>query len=98
MRQTGISNVTFREGDVEDIEFLEGSFDAILCSSAFPYLRDKEASLQGIYSWLKKPGGVLAYNAVKVNSSYSHNCNLSVPFYLYDYEFMDAASIPSSLC
>lgn len=57
-----LKNVEFREGDAEEIEFTEKSFDGIFCSLALIYLTDISAVLQKCYRWLK-PGGFIAFNA-----------------------------------
>lgn len=56
------------QGDIEDLPSCLprgwlGSFDAITCSAAIPFLRHPPAALAAWRAWLKQPGGRLAFNA-----------------------------------
>eukprot|EP00891_Asterochloris_glomerata_P005836 jgi/Astpho2/5836/gw1.00080.153.1_t len=56
---SGLSNVAFQLGDVEDISFPQGSFDVILCSASLPYLWDLEGTLTRMRSWLAGTGRLI---------------------------------------
>lgn len=63
----GIAAVKIIQGDIEDLQICLqpdwlGSFDAITCSAATPFLRDPPAALAAWRAWLKQPGGQLAFN------------------------------------
>jgi SAM-dependent methyltransferase len=63
-----VSEVHFLVGDMEDLTAClparwVGSFDAITCSSAVPFLRRPRETLAGWRAWLARPHGVLAFNA-----------------------------------
>lgn len=61
---SGLSNVSFEIGDLEDCRFPDDFFDAILCSQAMFYIDLKSVSKM-LHGWLK-PGGILAYNTHQV--------------------------------
>lgn len=63
----GLTNLTFQQGDAEEIELGESSFDVITCSSAIIYLADVPAALVKLHRWLK-PGGRLVFNTPQVNA------------------------------
>ena len=72
------SNVSFRQGDVEQVEFAEGSFDAILCSSALIYFSDVPGTIRRFMQWLR-PGGKLAFNTPQAKTPLNNtpiNANL----------------------
>lgn len=64
--QTSEDNIIFQEADIEDTDFPNNSFDAILCASALPYIQNIEKALEKYRGWLRKSGGVLSYNSPKV--------------------------------
>ena len=53
----GLSNVTFRQGDVGKLPFEDNSFDAVLSLNGFHAFPDKEAAFRETFRVLK-PGGV----------------------------------------
>lgn len=57
----GLQNIELIEADADDLNFSDGSFDAILCSSAIVYLTDIPTALQNWYRFLK-PGGIVAFS------------------------------------
>lgn len=56
-----LSHVTFLEGDAEQLEFEDGQFDVVLCSSALVLMSDPLAALR---EWVRvlKRGGTLAFD------------------------------------
>ena len=52
----GISNVTFRQGDVGKLPFPDESFDIVLSMNGFHAFPDKEAAYRETYRVLKKGG------------------------------------------
>ena len=52
----GISNITFRQGDVGDLPFEEECFDIVLSMNGFHAFPDKEAAYSETYRVLKKGG------------------------------------------
>lgn len=59
----GLQNIELIEADADYLNFLDHSFDAILCSSAIVYLTDIPASLRQWYRFLK-PGGIIAFSCL----------------------------------
>ncbi|MBR2783622.1 MAG: class I SAM-dependent methyltransferase [Firmicutes bacterium] len=55
-RAAGITNVTFRQGDVGDLPFADGAFDIVLSLNGFHAFPDKEAAWRETCRVLK-PGG-----------------------------------------
>ncbi|KAL4421210.1 hypothetical protein ABPG77_010085 [Micractinium sp. CCAP 211/92] len=60
--EQGLSNLRLLAADIEQCDFSEGRFDAILCSNAVPFLTDIPAGLAMLRRWLR-PGGRLVFNA-----------------------------------
>lgn len=56
-----LQNIELIEADADYLNFPDGSFDAILCSSAIVYLTNIPASLRQWYRFLK-PGGIVAFS------------------------------------
>lgn len=54
----GISGVTFVQGDCEELPFLDGSFDAVLCSMSFHHYPNPERFFANVCRVLR-PGGRL---------------------------------------
>lgn len=52
----GLENVVFQLADAEALDLPAHQFDRILCANTFPWMQDKEATLQ-LWSRLLKPGG-----------------------------------------
>lgn len=48
--------IVYRQGAIEDLEFSAGSFDVVLSSLAFHYIRDFEPLAAKIAGWLKQGG------------------------------------------
>ena len=59
----GITNITFQEKVVEDLDFPAESFDVVLGLSILHLLDNKEAIIADVYKWLK-PGGVFVTSTV----------------------------------
>ena len=55
--QTGVDNITFDVGTIEDLDVSDGSFDVVLGLSILHLLEDKEAAIAKVHRLLK-PGGV----------------------------------------
>ncbi len=55
----GVANVTFQRAGLEDLDFVEGSFDVALCSLGLMYVPDPVAALRSLLCVLK-PGGRVA--------------------------------------
>ena len=52
--------ITYRQGAMEDLEFPGESFDVVLSSLAFHYVKDFPAMCEKIWQWLK-PGGTFVF-------------------------------------
>jgi SAM-dependent methyltransferase len=55
----GLHNVEFIAKDAEELDFEEGTFDAVVSRAGLMFLPDPEATLRRLYNFLK-PGGRLA--------------------------------------
>jgi ubiquinone/menaquinone biosynthesis C-methylase UbiE len=55
-REMGISNVTFRQGDVGDLPFADGSFDAVVSLNGFHAFPDKEKAYGETFRVLRQGG------------------------------------------
>ena len=53
--------IEYRRAAMEDLDFPAGSFDVVLSSLAFHYVRDFEPLVQNISCWLK-PGGAFVFS------------------------------------
>jgi ubiquinone/menaquinone biosynthesis C-methylase UbiE len=58
----GLSNLEFQLADAENLDFPDGNFDRIFCSSAFIWMSDLVGALQHWHRLLK-PGGTLGFHA-----------------------------------
>ncbi len=59
--KNGHEKIEYRCGAMEDLDFPEGSFDVVLSSLAFHYVRDFSALAAKIARWLA-PGGFFVYS------------------------------------
>ncbi len=66
-RDLGVENVTFRQGDVFDLPFEDGSFDLVFSQTVFFHIPDHAKALAEIKRVLR-PGGLVALRDV-INSS-----------------------------
>lgn len=57
----GLPNVELKEADAEQLDLLDDSFDAILCSSSMVWLTNIKAALESWYRFLK-PGGLVGFS------------------------------------
>ena len=73
-REQGLQNVIFLAADVEECEHEEGSWDAVLCSSALPFLADIPAALAAWCGWLADGSGRLVFNCPKVGGWVGGGC------------------------
>jgi ubiquinone/menaquinone biosynthesis C-methylase UbiE len=58
----GLNNIEFQVADAENLDFPDGSFDLIFCSSAFIWMSDLLGALKHWHRLLK-PGGTLGFHA-----------------------------------
>lgn len=56
-RKNSGAGITYRQGDMEELEFPAGSFDIVLSSLAFHYAKDFGRLVQQIHRWLIPGGG-----------------------------------------
>jgi arsenite methyltransferase len=65
-KAAGLSNVEYRTGDAEALEFDDASFDTVLCASSIFLLTD---ILKAVQEWrcVLKPGGKLAFSSFGAN-------------------------------
>jgi len=61
-RCSGLSNVHFELGDVAQLPFEDGTFDAVMSSQVFEYLENVGGGLQEIYRVLRPGGRVLIHD------------------------------------
>ena len=67
-RDAGMANAEFVAADIDSWEGGSGGrFDAVLCSSALPFLPDIPAALQRWRGWLRPAGGRVAFNVPRVS-------------------------------
>ena len=59
--RNGDGRIEYRQGDMEELELPEGSFDVVLSSLAFHYVRAFPALVRNISGWLK-PGGEFIFS------------------------------------
>lgn len=57
----GLEKISYLCAAMEELNFLEGTFDIVLSSLAFHYIRDFEPLVQDISRWLK-PGGDFVFS------------------------------------
>ena len=62
IRNAGMTDVTFQEGDIEGREFGVDTFDAVLCASSISFLSDMSAAVRG-WQRVVRPGGWLAFSS-----------------------------------
>ncbi len=55
-RSRGVANVSFRQGDAEDLPFPEGAFDVVLCNHGLVHTTDRKKALQEMRRVLKGNG------------------------------------------
>ena len=55
-RSRGIRNVSFREGDAEDLPFPDESFDIVLCNHGLVHTTDRKKALQEMHRVLNRNG------------------------------------------
>lgn len=60
--KNGADNIEYRRSAMEDLDFPPGAFDVVISSLALHYIRDYDALVQRINSWLTK-GGHLVFSA-----------------------------------
>jgi ubiquinone/menaquinone biosynthesis C-methylase UbiE len=58
----GLTNVEFREGDAEHLDFPDGSFDVVLCASSLFFVPDMLAALRECRRVLR-PGGLVGFSS-----------------------------------
>jgi ubiquinone/menaquinone biosynthesis C-methylase UbiE len=58
-QQRGLSNIEFRSGDLQQLEFSDHSFDAVICVFGLFFVPDMQAALRELWR-LVRPGGNLA--------------------------------------
>ena len=63
LRRSGTDNIIYEVGDAENLEFSNGSFDAIILCGSLATLSDKKKALQEIKRVLKKNGKVACIEA-----------------------------------
>jgi ubiquinone/menaquinone biosynthesis C-methylase UbiE len=61
-RCSGLSNVHFELGDVAQLPFDDGTFDAVMSSQVFEYLQNVKVGLKEIYRVLRPGGRVLIHD------------------------------------
>ena len=69
--QLKAANAEFIVADVEEHSFPEASFDAILSSSAIPYLQHIPRTFQRFRTWLKE-GGSFVFSTPEVRMRIAH--------------------------
>lgn len=67
LAEHGLTNLEFRYGDGEHLEFAPSSFDRIYCANAIFWMSNLQAALRHWYELLK-PGGVVGFNATPSSS------------------------------
>lgn len=59
-KERGLNNVTFQEGDAEELPFPDDSFDVVLCNHGLVHTTDRLKALHEMRRVLKKTSGTLA--------------------------------------
>lgn len=67
------SNVEFRVGDIEEINFDSGSFDFVICFGVFPHIENKYKALSQINRILKKEGRLIIAHALSSEEIKNHH-------------------------
>lgn len=62
LQTTGLSNVTFVQGDAEHLPFEEASFDIVLCASALFFVPDMTRAVREFHRVLA-PGGMAGFSS-----------------------------------
>lgn len=52
----GVANIKFHVGDLEDLEFPDGSFDKVVCAGAISAVPDKERAARELHRVLRREG------------------------------------------
>lgn len=55
----GINNIELIESDIDDLDFLNSSFETIFCSSSVPWFTDIPGTFSNWYRWLKPKGKIV---------------------------------------
>lgn len=58
MEKNSHERITYRQSAMEDLDFPDGSFDVVISSLAFHYVKDFEPLVGSISRWLVPGGGV----------------------------------------
>ena len=66
----GLGNVTFVEGEIEELPFDDGSFDVVISNGVIDLLPDKEVVFASIYRVLR-PGGRIQFADVTIQQPVS---------------------------
>ena len=61
----GVSNVTFVEGEIEELPFDDGRFDVVISNGVIDLIPDKETAFASIYRVLR-PGGRIQFADVTI--------------------------------
>jgi arsenite methyltransferase len=61
-RLAGLTNLEYRLGNAEKLDFPDGSFDAVICASSLHFFQDTPAVL-GEWKRVLKPGGTIAFSS-----------------------------------
>ncbi len=94
-RSLGLSNVTFRQADVAELDLTE-SFDAITVFDAIHDQARPARVLENIYRALR-PGGVLLMVDIKASSELQDNIGVPLATYLYTVSTMHCMSVSLAL-
>ncbi|MBN2041145.1 MAG: methyltransferase domain-containing protein [Spirochaetes bacterium] len=72
-------NIDYINKPVEQADFGDGSFDAILCFAVFPHIDDKNRALHLFSRILKKPGRLYIFHLSDTDSLNRFHCSLDAP-------------------
>jgi ubiquinone/menaquinone biosynthesis C-methylase UbiE len=76
-KSAGLSNVEYRLGDAEALEFNDATFDAVICATAIYLLRDIPKALHEWHRVLEARGTVAFIISGRVSCSLSQNSSSS---------------------
>jgi ubiquinone/menaquinone biosynthesis C-methylase UbiE len=76
-KHSHLQNVTVKLGNIEEEQFPEETFDAVICFGVFPHLQNKQKALQNIHFTLKQEGKLVIAHALSSEELKHHHQKVS---------------------